>query len=149
MRKAGCCGVDPSRQRSDYERSRCCGPWSNGPAHRCRWDALIEAAWPGQAVEDSNLTVQIAAIRRVLGAAPGGDGWIETMPRRGYRFVGPLVTEAQNGVVASPLQAKVGQDLAPVRLAPAPTPDEHAERRQITALSCELIRMSRRVDGTD
>src|SRR6266853_9221 len=52
-------------------------------------DALIEAAWPGQAVEDSNLTVQIAALRRVLGEAAGGDRWIETMPRRGYRFIGP------------------------------------------------------------
>ena len=29
-------------------------------------DALIEAAWPGLAVEDSNLTVQIAALRRVF-----------------------------------------------------------------------------------
>jgi DNA-binding winged helix-turn-helix (wHTH) protein len=29
-------------------------------------DALIEAAWPGLAVEDSNLTVQIAALRRFL-----------------------------------------------------------------------------------
>src|SRR6266851_6747135 len=52
-------------------------------------DALIEAAWPGQVVEESNLTVQIAALRRVLGEEPGGDRWIETMPRRGYRFVGP------------------------------------------------------------
>jgi DNA-binding winged helix-turn-helix (wHTH) protein/tetratricopeptide (TPR) repeat protein len=53
-------------------------------------DALIEAAWSGLAVEDSNLTVQIAALRRVLGEA-GGANWIETMPRRGYRFVGPAV----------------------------------------------------------
>ena len=45
-------------------------------------DALIEAAWPGQMVEDSNLTVQIAALRRVLSEAPGGDRWIETRPRR-------------------------------------------------------------------
>jgi DNA-binding winged helix-turn-helix (wHTH) protein len=57
-------------------------------------DVLIEAAWPGQAVEDSNLTVQIAALRRVLGeATPGGDRWIETMPRHGYRFIGPVVAE--------------------------------------------------------
>jgi TolB-like protein len=54
-------------------------------------EALIEAAWPGQAVEESNLTVQIAALRRAFGTASGGDGWIETMPRRGYRFVGPVV----------------------------------------------------------
>jgi DNA-binding winged helix-turn-helix (wHTH) protein len=42
-------------------------------------DALIEAAWSGQAVEEGNLTVQIAALRRVLGEVPGGDRWIETM----------------------------------------------------------------------
>src|SRR5215468_3556281 len=38
--------------------------------------ALIEAAWPAQAIEDSNLTVQIAAVRRVFedlaGAAHAG-----------------------------------------------------------------------------
>ena len=36
-------------------------------------DALIEAAWPGLAVEESNLPVQIAALRRALGETPGGD----------------------------------------------------------------------------
>ncbi len=53
--------------------------------------ALIEAAWPAQAVEDSNLTVQIAAVRRVLETMAGGGRWIETLPRRGYRYVGPEV----------------------------------------------------------
>ena len=53
--------------------------------------ALIEAAWPGLAVEDSNLTVQIAALRRIFEQVPGGAGWIETLPRRGYRYVGPGV----------------------------------------------------------
>ena len=58
-------------------------------------DALIEAGWSSQSVEESNLTVQIAALRRVLSTTPGGDRWIETMPGRGYRFTGPLVPEAQ------------------------------------------------------
>jgi DNA-binding winged helix-turn-helix (wHTH) protein/PAS domain-containing protein len=53
-------------------------------------DVLIETAWSGRAVEDSNLTVQIAALRRAL-AQGGGACWIETLPRRGYRFVGPTV----------------------------------------------------------
>src|SRR5580693_8567060 len=53
-------------------------------------EALIEAAWLGQVVEEGNLTVQIAALRRAFGTTSGGDGWIETMPRRGYRFVGPV-----------------------------------------------------------
>jgi len=55
--------------------------------------ALIDAAWPAQAVEDSNLTVQIAAVRRVFEDMADGASWIETMPRRGYRYVGPAVTD--------------------------------------------------------
>jgi adenylate cyclase len=62
-------------------------------------DALLEAAWPGLVVEENNLTVQIAALRRVLGEEPGADRWIETLPRRGYRFVGSVV--ASNGAVLS------------------------------------------------
>jgi len=58
------------------------------PASPVSKEALIAAAWPGLAVEDSNLTVQIAALRRVL-EQDGGAGWIETLPRRGYRYVGP------------------------------------------------------------
>lgn len=55
-------------------------------------DALIEAAWPGLAIEDSNLTVQIAALRRAFEEAAAGTAWIETLPRRGYRYVGPAVS---------------------------------------------------------
>jgi len=54
-------------------------------------EALIEAAWPAQAIEDSNLTVQIAAVRRIFEHLAGGASWIETLPRRGYRYRGPEV----------------------------------------------------------
>jgi TolB-like protein/Tfp pilus assembly protein PilF len=57
-------------------------------------DALIQAGWGGLAVADNNLTVQIAALRRVLGDGAGAGGWIETLARRGYRYVGPPVTTA-------------------------------------------------------
>ncbi len=103
-------------------------------------DALIEAAWSGRLVEESNLPVQIAALRRVLGEAPGGDCWIETMPGRGYRFIGPIVTEMEKGAMAAPPQVDTAQE-------PAPTPRADAERRQITAMSCELIGLSGRADG--
>jgi TolB-like protein len=56
-------------------------------------DALMEGAWAGLAVEESNLTVQIATLRRALGEEPGGERWIETLPRRGYRFRGPTATK--------------------------------------------------------
>jgi DNA-binding winged helix-turn-helix (wHTH) protein len=48
-----------------------------------RKDRLMDAAWPGVVVEESNLAVQIWALRRVLSQAPGGEGWIETLARRG------------------------------------------------------------------
>ena len=66
-------------------------------------ELLIDAAWRGLAVEESNLPVQIAAVRRVLGEEPRGETWIETLPRRGYRFVGPVVVvEEGQGHVAKP-----------------------------------------------
>ncbi len=64
-------------------------------------DALIAAGWSGLAVEEGNLTVQIAALRRVFEDEPGGERWIETMPRRGYRFVGPPVTSEEGTPVAA------------------------------------------------
>ena len=103
-------------------------------------DALIDAGWPGQVVEESNLTVQIAALRKVLGESPGGERWIETMPRRGYRFTGPVLARSATGTrrppIGSPRQ-------------PEPAPRAGAERRQITVLSCELIGPSRRAYDSD
>src|SRR5271169_4011451 len=103
-------------------------------------DELLEAAWPGRAVEESNLPVQIAALRRVLGEAAGGDRWIETMPGRGYRFIGPILREMEQGAMAAPPQVDTARE-------PAPTPRADAERRQITAMSCELIGISGGADG--
>jgi DNA-binding winged helix-turn-helix (wHTH) protein/tetratricopeptide (TPR) repeat protein len=103
-------------------------------------DALIEAAWPGVAVEDNNLTVQIAALRRALSEVPGGDRWIETMPRRGYRFVGPIVASAEKGGATPPVDAP--RDAEPAQ-------HGEAERRQVTILSCELIGTAGRAGGMD
>jgi DNA-binding winged helix-turn-helix (wHTH) protein len=50
---------------------------------------LMDAAWPGTAVEEGNLTVQIALLRKLLGPAADGSEWIATVPRVGYRFTGP------------------------------------------------------------
>src|SRR5262245_6630459 len=47
---------------------------------------LMDAAWPGTTVEESNLSVQIGSLRKLLGHSPGGGEWIMTIPRVGYRF---------------------------------------------------------------
>ena len=49
-------------------------------------ELLMARAWPGTIVEDSNLTVQIATLRKALGPAPDGGDFITTVPRRGYRL---------------------------------------------------------------
>ncbi|MGE0418706.1 MAG: winged helix-turn-helix domain-containing protein, partial [Acetobacteraceae bacterium] len=53
---------------------------------------LIDAAWPGLVMEESNLSVQIASLRQTLAEEPGAESWIETKPRHGYRYVGPVET---------------------------------------------------------
>jgi TolB-like protein len=54
---------------------------------------LMQAAWGDTAVEESNLSVQIAALRKQLGPNADGGDWIVTIPRVGYRFVGLAVQQ--------------------------------------------------------
>ena len=54
-------------------------------------DEIIAAAWPGTVVEDSNLTVQISAERRVLDRGRSNGSWIQTVAGRGYRFVASVM----------------------------------------------------------
>jgi TolB-like protein len=51
---------------------------------------LMEAAWAGTVVEESNLSVQIAALRKLLGPGLDGREWITTVPRIGYKFIGDV-----------------------------------------------------------
>ena len=68
---------------------------------------IMDAAWPGLVVEEANLAVQISAIRRVFAGVPGGEGWIETLARRGYRFVGPVTQVAGHaGEAIAPIDRK-------------------------------------------
>jgi TolB-like protein len=48
---------------------------------------LMQRAWPGRIVEEGNLTVQIAALRKALGSSTDGHDWIATVPRIGYRLL--------------------------------------------------------------
>ncbi|HJS25039.1 MAG TPA: tetratricopeptide repeat protein [Pyrinomonadaceae bacterium] len=50
-------------------------------------DDLMKRVWPNTFVEEGNLTQNISLLRKALGESPGGLQFIETVPRRGYRFV--------------------------------------------------------------
>jgi DNA-binding winged helix-turn-helix (wHTH) protein/tetratricopeptide (TPR) repeat protein len=49
-------------------------------------EELIEAVWPDVEVEENNLSVNVSTLRKALGEGDDGEKYIETVPRRGYRF---------------------------------------------------------------
>ena len=57
-------------------------------------DALVEAAWHDVAVTDNSLEQAVSVLRRALGPAPGGDSYIQTVPRQGYRFAAAVRVES-------------------------------------------------------
>lgn len=66
---------------------------------------LMEEIWPDSFVEEHNLTVSIFALRKALGETVGY-AYIETVPRRGYRFVAEVTT---SGNPAEDLGAEEGK----------------------------------------
>ena len=65
--------------------------------HLVEKEELIKRIWPDAIVEEGNLNKNISFLRRVLGEWDGGREYIETVPKRGYRFVAPVseVTHAE------------------------------------------------------
>jgi adenylate cyclase len=85
-------------------------------------DEIIAAVWPGTVVEDSNLTVQISALRRVLDQGRPNGRCIQTVPGRGYRFIAAVTyAGAEAPSVVSPMQPEANVD-PPVSSMPAVAP---------------------------
>ena len=82
----------------------------------------MRAVWPGSFVEEANLTVAISALRKVLPKA-GDLQYIETVPKKGYRFTAPVKEVKSPDVVwmqagpSAPSEAEVNQtaDHSPAR----------------------------------
>ena len=51
---------------------------------------LLARAWPGTVVDDANLRVHMAALRKVLGDGQDGARYIVNVMGRGYCFVAPV-----------------------------------------------------------
>jgi DNA-binding winged helix-turn-helix (wHTH) protein/tetratricopeptide (TPR) repeat protein len=54
-------------------------------------DDLMKEIWPDTVVEENNITVSMSILRKTLGEDRGSRKFIETVPRRGYRFVADVV----------------------------------------------------------
>jgi class 3 adenylate cyclase/DNA-binding winged helix-turn-helix (wHTH) protein/predicted ATPase len=117
-------------------------------------DEIISTVWQRAVVEDSNLTVHIAALRRALDKDRAQGSCIQTVTGRGYRFVTP-VTRSAAGIASvtlgphehlgPPSQAGPKPSVLPADMR-GPTPQlssvSSAERRQLTVMFCDLVGMA-------
>ena len=90
-------------------------------------DDLMKRVWPNTFVEEGNLTQNISLLRKALGESPGGVQFIETVPRRGYRFVGDI-SESWDGV---PLNGPTS--------APAPVVEAETVSRQNNSSTMPVV----------
>jgi DNA-binding winged helix-turn-helix (wHTH) protein/TolB-like protein len=68
--------------------------------HLVSKDELFEEVWPSTTVQETNLTVNISALRKALGSGRNGSEFIQTVPGHGYRFVAPvLARQAMPGLM--------------------------------------------------
>ncbi|KAB0504632.1 ATP-binding protein [Pseudomonas moorei] len=80
-------------------------------------DELIAQVWPRSVVEEINLRVHIAALRRAFRDGQNGHSYIVNIPQRGYSFVAPVQQVAATASVAFENLHKPQHNL-PARLTP-------------------------------
>jgi DNA-binding winged helix-turn-helix (wHTH) protein/TolB-like protein len=68
--------------------------------HLLQKEELLRLVWPDAIVEENNLTVTISALRKALDEGPTDRQYIETVPRRGYRFVAGSAAAADSTAAA-------------------------------------------------
>ena len=95
-------------------------------------EALLKRVWPDTFVEEGSLARNVSILRKVLGQNAEDQTFIETIPKRGYRFVAPVTRSGSTG---------------PVEHAPAPVPSREPERSKgPTGAQMDLGRGRRRRD---
>src|SRR5262245_60922198 len=91
-------------------------------------EELMEKVWPDTIVEESNLTQNIYTLRKALGQTPDGEGYIVTVPRRGYRFAASVRELAEEEKPQSePASIKLDGDLSVKSDAPAAAPRNESD----------------------
>ncbi|HEY0432059.1 MAG TPA: winged helix-turn-helix domain-containing protein, partial [Pyrinomonadaceae bacterium] len=92
-------------------------------------DDLMKRVWPNTFVEEGNLTQNVSLLRKALGESANGPQFIETVPRRGYRFVAAVNRiNGDNGATAEGLVSKQPETFA----APAVPQNEAPSNGRLT-----------------
>src|SRR5215831_2784000 len=116
-------------------------------------EELLKRVWPDSFVEEANLSRHVYALREALGESQSEQKFIETVPRRGYRFVAPvreIHDEGEDVLLAEHTTARIvaeeiDKDPAPAALPAAllPAPKNHFGRLAVviaaTAIAAAVI----------
>jgi TolB-like protein/DNA-binding winged helix-turn-helix (wHTH) protein/Tfp pilus assembly protein PilF len=78
-------------------------------------EELLRSVWPDTHVEESNLAQNISVLRKALGTAPGGRPYIETVAKRGYRFIAEVRTQP---ACSPPAAATIAPEAVPIAITP-------------------------------
>ena len=92
-------------------------------------EALIHAVWPDTFVEENNLAHHISVLRKTLGSSESGRSYIETIPKRGYRFVGEVEAAEDGG----------NAEHAPTPSSGAPTQFRLTRRRLAAVIALPVV----------
>src|SRR5215203_4773376 len=71
---------------------------------------LMEQVWPDSFVEENNLAQNISILRKALGQSKEGEHYIQTVPKRGYRFVADVTstdTEEESLIVRERTRTRI------------------------------------------
>jgi predicted ATPase/DNA-binding winged helix-turn-helix (wHTH) protein len=98
-------------------------------------DELVARVWPKTTVEDANLRVHIAALRKALGDGHAGSRYIVTVPGRGYCFVAPVERLDEGDPSTTP-----SVEPYQVQSLPAPLARMIGRREAVSALAAQLPR---------
>jgi eukaryotic-like serine/threonine-protein kinase len=82
--------------------------------HIVEKEELIRQVWPDLFVEDNNLSFNISVLRKALGDRSASPRYIETVPKRGYRFVGVAQEIWEGGPSTDPALQPAMPDLPPI-----------------------------------
>jgi adenylate cyclase len=64
-------------------------------------DDLIQSIWKGRIVSESALTTRMNAVRKAVGDSGDSQRLIRTLPRKGFRFVGEVISQPSPSTVAA------------------------------------------------
>jgi Tol biopolymer transport system component/DNA-binding winged helix-turn-helix (wHTH) protein len=100
-------------------------------------DEFFQKVWPCTIVEESNLAYNVFALRKALGDTADNPQYIETVPRRGYRFKAPVSFDGTAVLRTAPqdLTVEAGSTNAPASAGRSPV----GRRRIVIAAAAALV----------